>query len=37
MANQLDILVVHKEHKEPVVIDPTDSNIRKKQYKKLEK
>ena len=39
-ANQLDIVVVDKQDKMAVVIDitfPSDSNMRKREYKKLER
>ena len=40
LANQPDVVVVDKDQKTAVVIDvavPSDSNIRKKEYEKLEK
>ena len=40
LANQPDIVVVDKQRKEAVVMDvavPSDSNIKKKKYEKLEK
>ena len=40
LANQPDIVVIDKQKKEAVVIDiavPSDSNIKNKEYKKLEK
>ena len=40
VANELDIVVVDKKEKKEVVIDftiPSDSNIRKKERRKLEK
>ena len=40
LANQQDIVVIDKQKKESVVIDiavPSDSNIKQKEYEKLEK
>ena len=40
LANQPDIVIVDKQKKEAAVIEvavPSDSNMRKKEYKKLEK